>query len=307
MKLKKTWFFKKSQSSQDMKLKSRSYRAHGDKTPTNDSCPIAVYFVMRTPGGVLADMTRKAETELQGVFRRKVKIVEKPGTKLQDQLTSSDPWGGEKCQRRKCKICDQDEMEGKPKCKTRSVVYSNTCLTCKNDGKKVQYIGETGRSGMERQRNHHQDYRGKDGETKSHMLIHELDAHEGKPDVKWYFKIERRYKSAFLRQLGECILIRCRQQKEAQIVNRKEEYSRSVLPQLEVSIGGRMLTRRTAADIKAKARTQEAEGNNINDIVRSEKRQIDDEENSNRRPRKRIKLDENDKKIQNKRKHIEIE
>ena len=234
----------------------------------------------------MADIKRKAEMELQGVFRRRVKTVEKPGTKLQDQLTNSDPWGGEKCGRRACGICSQEEVDSKPNCKTRSIVYSNTCLSCKNEGKKVQYIGESSRSGMERLQNHKQDYRGKDAEKKSHMKIHEIEKHQGREDIKWLFRIERRYQTAFLRQLGECILIRCRQQKGAEIVNRKEEYSRSVLPQLEVSIGGRMLVRRTAQEIKEKARTQESEGERINDVVRNEKRPLEKVEYEQNKRRK---------------------
>ena len=108
---------------------------------------------------------------------------------------------------------------------------------------KVQYIGESSRSGKERMANHYQDHRGKNAAEKSHMKIHELGDHPLEDRIKWTFKIERRYKSAFLRQIGECILIRTRQQNGAMIVNRKEEYSRSVLPQLEISIGGRMLVR----------------------------------------------------------------
>ena len=97
LKAKQTWFLPKPSS--ELNIEGHKGRMpYGDKTPKNyRGCAIAVYFVPRTPGGMLAEMTRQAEMIVSGLFRRQIKIVEKPGTKLQEMLTSSNPWAGEKC------------------------------------------------------------------------------------------------------------------------------------------------------------------------------------------------------------------
>ena len=83
----------------------------------------------------------------------------------------------------------------------------------------------------------------------------------------------------------------------------KEEYSRSVLPQLEVSIGGRMLARKTAANQKEKAKKQEEEGEAINDIVRREKRPLEEDDELKTEPSKKRRIIEKIRKIQTKRRN----
>ena len=46
------------------------------------------------------------------------------------------------------------------------------------------------------------------------------------------------------RQIVECISVRSMQSKGSLILNKKEEYSRSILPQLEVPIGGNMMAKK---------------------------------------------------------------
>ena len=51
------------------------------------------------------------------------------------------------------------------------------------------------------------------------------------------------------RQIGKCIRIRMMQGKGALVLNKKEEYSRSILPQLEVSIGGKVITNQRTKEV----------------------------------------------------------
>ena len=112
----KNWYKKKKQEEENVnKNEVHKRRGYGDKTPTNDRGqvgPIAVYFVPRTPGGVLASMVRKSEQRMENVFTRRVKISERPGTKLEEVLTKSNPWGDRDCGRKKCNVCGQED-EGK--------------------------------------------------------------------------------------------------------------------------------------------------------------------------------------------------
>ena len=99
--------------------------------------------------------------------------MEKPGVKLEAILTTTNPWKDQPCGRRDCNVCKQG-VEGDPECKTRSVVYSNTCNICTQKGVKTQYIGETGRSGKERQNNHLTDQRAKNSGEIGHMELHRI-------------------------------------------------------------------------------------------------------------------------------------
>ena len=92
--------------------------------------PAAVIFVPRTNGGTLARMMKDGEMSLDKIMSRKVKIVEKPGSKLKDILVKKDPWSGRGCGRSRCKMCEQ-EGESKEECKLRGVIYYNDCMDCK--------------------------------------------------------------------------------------------------------------------------------------------------------------------------------
>ena len=77
------------------------------------------------------------------------------------------------------------------------------------------------------------------------MHMHQLTHHEGEEEPQRAFKVLRRFSTPMYRQIGEAIKIRLMQGKGANILNKKEEYSRSILPQLEVSIGGRVINKLT--------------------------------------------------------------
>ena len=59
----------------------------------------------RTPEGALAQRIKAVEDDLNKISRRKVRVVEKCGTKVQDILTMSDPWGDTPCERMNCLMC----------------------------------------------------------------------------------------------------------------------------------------------------------------------------------------------------------
>ena len=65
-----------------------------------------VLFVPHTPGGVLARKIQSADdifSRLHDVPR--VKIVERGGSKLMDQLGKKDPWANTSCNKSDCMIC----------------------------------------------------------------------------------------------------------------------------------------------------------------------------------------------------------
>ena len=170
-----------------------------------------MFFVERTPGGTLLERIKTIEHDLSKVSRRKVKVVEKSGMKLQDILTMSDPWGDAPCERQDCLMCQGGDRETS-RCRTRNVVYTNTCLICKSKGTKVQYVGETSRSVYERLAEHTRDCLTQ-GE-KSHMASHIQETHPTHlvsdcRSLAKVFKPEvlRKHNSALTRQLHEAVSI----------------------------------------------------------------------------------------------------
>ena len=59
----------------------------------------AAMFCPATPHSILAKELRELEYSLEPIIGHRLKIVEQAGTKLQDLLTSSNPWKGKDCER----------------------------------------------------------------------------------------------------------------------------------------------------------------------------------------------------------------
>ena len=97
------------------------------------------------PNGTLASALRAEEQELNTVSRRRVKVVEKNGSQLQELLTKGDSRGTETCSRRDYMVCLASE-DGTTMCRQENIVYSSTCQACKVKGKTTQYAGKPSRS-----------------------------------------------------------------------------------------------------------------------------------------------------------------
>ena len=90
----------------------------------------------------------------------------------------------------------------------------------------------------------------------------------------------------------ECIQIRMLQGKGALILNKKEEYSRSILPQLEVSIGGKVLASKLDGTLRdgIVGRTKKEE--DLREDKDEKKREHEEERDNNPRVMKKIKIKE---------------
>ena len=159
---------------------------------------------------------------------------------LKSMLIKNNPWPHEPCLREKCAPCASDkEMKGTG-CNKRSIIYSTTCNICKLMGKKVQYLGESSRAMMERTREHLEDAGAMVDENKkkrkSHIREHWEDAHGGRK-TEFIFKLEKRCRSAFERQLTEAVLISSWKRQGITLLNDKEEYNRCLIHELVVHVG----------------------------------------------------------------------
>ena len=119
---------------------------------------------------------QEQERAMNPILGHKVKPVEKCGMMLKNILTKADPWMSETCSREDCIVC-QGEKGGN--CKTRSIVYKNICLICREQDNKTVYIGESHRSLYERSRNHWDDSVNSKKQEESHMAAHARGFHQG--------------------------------------------------------------------------------------------------------------------------------
>ena len=217
-------------------------------------------FCPATPHSILAKELRELEYGLEKIMGYRLKIVERAGTKLQDLLTSSNPWKGELCERKDCMLCDSKTRSGKnlkQECTRRNLVYETRCHTCEEKEKRkieqeegkdekekrreiekikiFKYVGETARSVFERAREHKNDI--EQLKPCSHMLKHLLDQHEGENfgEIVFNLKVVRYCKSSWERQISESVVIQ--QERHHHLLNSKAEFNRSAVPRLATKIG----------------------------------------------------------------------
>ena len=71
-------------------------------------------------------------------------------------LSKSNPWAALDCGRERCFTCMSAEKEKeKGRCNKEGMIYSITCITCRDSQeKRVEYLGETGRSLFQRGTEH---------------------------------------------------------------------------------------------------------------------------------------------------------
>ena len=237
---KSTWYKRKrSQEDADDDEHDPSYRRSPNKKrkvtkPDSYEDPMSLLFVERTEGGQLATKLRDMEPMLCKMTQGRVKIVEKNGRKLGQILVRKNPWAGQ-CSRKDCTVCQQENPPKKAvECKKRSITYVNTCLLCKKDGNRTEYIGESSRSVMERHGEHVEDASGKKKED-SHMWAHANSCHKGQ--ILFQIQTIKTHKNAFMRQISETIEIKLRSRAGVHLLNSKTEYNRCLLPELSVQLG----------------------------------------------------------------------
>ena len=168
-------------------------------------------------------------------------------------------------------------------CHRRNFTYATICVPCKRkrDQSKVVekddlvgtafYIGESGRSGYERGKEHSEDYiRRKED---SHILKHEALEHPGEK-VTFQMKVLRKHPTALSRQVHEATLIESYSREN--ILNSKNSFNRCGVPRLSVMVGDRMVG--TAVDSGPTDREVErlmSDQRNLKKKKKSEEQEID--------------------------------
>ena len=189
-----------------------------------------VIFVEQTKDGKLAKDIREVVSRLVHIIGFNVKVVERTGTSLRNNMPNTNPWSGSHCTRDECITCNQ-EAEEKPPCTKRNLVYENICVKCNPDAVKKGelkvinsevpsvYVGETARSVQERAREHWESWKNKDSD--SHILKHWVLHHGSEGEPEFVMKVVQFHRSALSRQVGEAIRI----QKRGLVLNSRTEYN----------------------------------------------------------------------------------
>ena len=123
--------------------------------------------------------------------------------------------------------------------------------------KLFKYIGESAKSAFERGFEHQNDRRTLS--TKSHMLKHAIDQHEGTDPEKVEFRmrIVKFHRKAFKRQVSESVEIR--RNAKHNILNSKGEYNRCALPRLGLKMGTKEYSAAKADEEKAEEQEKNIE------------------------------------------------
>ena len=91
----------------------------------------AVIFVPCTPGGALQRLLQNEEDRFTEKTRlKRIRIVERGGTKLTDLLITSDPWEKERCERTNCLPCQGSEDKPRINCQKENITYCIRCKEC---------------------------------------------------------------------------------------------------------------------------------------------------------------------------------
>ena len=96
----------------------------------DDEMPKSILFVQHTKDSGLAKEIRRIVQELKPWTRISIKIVERAGERLEDQLHKSDPWESSNCGRNMCLPCEtsmNDDNSNLKSCTRRSVIYKTWC------------------------------------------------------------------------------------------------------------------------------------------------------------------------------------
>ena len=166
----------------------------------------SVVFVPATPGGELAGEMRKVVEEEGSRLKMHIKIIERGGTSLKNELTKPDLKADKLCGKPNCLM----DMGDQPGCNHHKAgaLYKAVCLLCEGQGVKAEYIGETGDSGYTRGLDHLGAVRN-DQPGKSALAKHLREYHPGNlRDISAYrASVVRTFRSPLERQISEGVMI----------------------------------------------------------------------------------------------------
>ena len=168
-----------------------------------------------TPGSTLATQIRQVLQQHKGPVGTSIRVVERPGLKIVQELSKSNPNPRDNCSREDCPLA----LAGKrcrEQCHSEGIVYLGECNICQ-EGEKAVYLGETSRTLYVRTQQHRADFlkarRVNDSgqEHLSWMWSHLQNSHHEQDNIDvtrdFSFSVLSRHRDPLSRQLEEAVRI----------------------------------------------------------------------------------------------------
>ena len=197
--------------------------------PINTGKPYtAVIFVPPTPGGELAKLLKKRESEINSGNEMNIRFIEKAGIKMKNILVRKDPFKATKCGVPNCPFCNpfpQIVTNEKQKCTVNNVGYRFTCQVCK-----FTYEGETHRKIGVRSAEHASKLKNKSAQSalwKHIQQHHPLEA----DNVTFKLTVTGQFFDALSRQADESQRI---QDRAGRLMNSKSEFHAPKIKRISV-------------------------------------------------------------------------
>ena len=153
------------------------------------------------------------------------------GKTIGELLQNPYPWQTEHCQRDACPPCSTKVG----KCETRNLVYRIDCMTCKQNGIKAVYVGETHRTFFDRSSEHMKNLESR--KESSALYKHWQNKHHNLLEPPEYaHSVVRTFKTSTERQVFEAVSIdtvECNM-----IMNSKAEYRHNALVRQTIEFRG---------------------------------------------------------------------
>ena len=183
----------------------------------------SVVFVPTTINSELANRIKEVIKEV----RIPIKVAERPGRKYKDLLVKSDPLTDGKCGRPDCVVCQEEKGKN---CEKDSVGYRMSCITCKDNGVRSWYEGESSRNLYTRSKEHVGEFKG--GKESSVMRKHNKEVHGG-VEARYEFKVLSSYKEdTMMRQVNESNRIERNRWEDIIVMNSKDEFNQARMPKV---------------------------------------------------------------------------
>ena len=178
--------------------------------------------------------------EESGRLNCRVRVVERGGVTVRQQLMKTDMSGSAPCKMNDCLLCLTNPGEGGGSAHQRSgALNSGTCIICKEEhGENFEavYFGESGDSGYVRTSGpsgHGDSIEKKDDNNAfaKHLQIHHPDRVGDKRAFR--FSVLRTFKSSLMRQIWEAVLIY--QSKASTKLNSRSEWHQPCIDRIIVT------------------------------------------------------------------------
>ena len=184
----------------------------------NNSNFTTVIFVNATPNGELIRRMKHIEEQYQIASDKRILFVERPGPKLVDKISLTDPFR-KNCKESECLACNNSSTF--THCRKFNVGYSLICKLCDSRGIFKSYEGETCRNIFLRGKEHLRSFKNNNQNSVMRKHVNEYHVHEYE-SVDFQMKVRGTFKTPLSRIINEGIRIKNMPPKN--LLNSKNEH-----------------------------------------------------------------------------------